>query len=138
MQPANDTRKKWILIVEDDDDFREAVAAFLDKQGYRTVHASKVLEAMNKLNNQKFECVLLDMKFDYRSGEQVVDYMRNTVDKNQNSTTPIIVMSGYLDPKVVKKIAPEVSFILVKPFETSLLLEKIQAACQAAAEKKAK
>ncbi|MCM2279550.1 MAG: response regulator [Oligoflexia bacterium] len=121
---------KWILIVEDDNDLREALARFLADKGFRTVTSSKVTDALNKLNNQKFSCILLDIKFDYRGGDHVVEFLR-TEESNPNHDTPILIMSGFLEPALIKRIGRLVNGILVKPFELPALLERLNSVLSA-------
>ncbi|MCM2322126.1 MAG: response regulator [Oligoflexia bacterium] len=128
---------KWILIVEDDQDLRETLAKYLTEKGFRAVSSSKITDALNKVNNQKFNCILLDIKFDYRSGDHVIEYLRSD-DANPNHDTPILVMSGFLEPVLIKKIAKLVNGILVKPFEKQTLLDRINAVISAPDDRMAK
>ena len=56
------THDKSILIVEDDDDVREAIAAFLEGEGYPVVEARHGEEALRCLRSStKFCLILLDL-----------------------------------------------------------------------------
>ncbi len=116
-------KNRWLLIADDDAAFIKALTDQLSNQGFKVISALKVSEAIAKLSKQKFECVLLDMRFEHASGEQIIYTMRSDTVFNQN--TPIIVMSGFLDPELVKRIGKQVNGFLVKPFNAEALLEKL-------------
>ena len=53
------THEKSILIVEDDDDVREAIAAFLEGEGYAVVEARHGEEALHCLRSSTEFCLIL-------------------------------------------------------------------------------
>jgi DNA-binding response OmpR family regulator len=120
---------KWLLIVEDEEDVFDALAEGLARQGdYRVVGAKNASEAAIKLRNQKFDCLLLDMRLGRgTSGEDVIDNVRRETN-GLNFETPVVVMSAYLEPDLVRRIGSRVSSMLVKPFNILAVREKIQAA----------
>ena len=84
--------KYSILIVDDEKIQRESLAGFLNKQGYQTYTAASVPEALNLVRQQVIEIVFSD----YKMGEH----------------------NGYELLLEVKKINPEISFILMTAFGT--------------------
>lgn len=116
-----------ILIVEDDADFSKTIEDVLTQSGYRPIRVGKVAEAMAKLRNQKFDCILLDLKLQGGSGESILNSIRANI-KEMNHSTPVIIMSGFLEKEIVTRSAKMVSAILVKPFNAQTILEKIRAA----------
>ena len=118
----------WILLVEDEPDVAESLTEILTSNGYRVMHSARAADAITKLCNQHFACLLLDMQLaDGGSGEEIISYTR-TSNKDLNATTPIIVTSGHLDTELVKRISHHVAGVLVKPFTPATLLAKVQAA----------
>jgi len=55
---------KRILIVDDDDDFREATELILTGAGYDVSHAVNGTEAEKKLRSEKIDLILLDIMMD--------------------------------------------------------------------------
>lgn len=127
MQRASDLKRSdWVLIVEDDVALRSTIEEALNGEKFRAVVAGKVAEAIQKLNNQKFDCVLLDLHFELRSGEQVLEHMRGDA-HGFNKDTPVIIISGNIDPQVIKRIGKQTSAVLVKPFSLADLISKVRA-----------
>ena len=118
----------WILLVEDEPDIAESITEVLTSNGYRVMHSARTADAITKLCNQLFACLILDMRLaDGNSGEEIITYTRNST-KELNATTPIVVTSGHLDAELVKRIGHHVAGVLVKPFSPAMLLTKVQAA----------
>ncbi|MGE4130833.1 MAG: response regulator [Bdellovibrionales bacterium] len=117
---------KWILVVEDDPDFSESLKLSLTQKGFSVIVSPKVGDALTKLNNQKFLCVLLDLRLEDNSGLKIVQQLRHPNAKDSfNFATPIILVSGALEPDVIKSVATKVQAILAKPFKTDVLVAKI-------------
>ena len=114
-----------IFIVEDDLRFSKTVEKALTHKGYKVLSAASVMEAKVKLQNQKFSCILLDLRLDGGSGESILTMLRGNK-KEDNHRTPVIIMSGFLEPEVVKRILPSVQGMLVKPFDPAALFKKIE------------
>ncbi len=117
---------RYALIADDDIDLARALAESLERDvGVKAVIASKVSEALMKLNNQRFDAVLLDLRFEHQSGEQVLEHMR-TEPTEKNRTTPVLVISGHIDPVVLKRIVTKVQGVLVKPFDRGTVIDKVK------------
>jgi CheY-like chemotaxis protein len=121
---AKPTPKPSVLIVDDEPEFARLLAAKLLTAGFRTVVSAKVTEAIQKLMNQKFGCILLDLHLEQGSGERVVDVLRGDVNL-PNFKTPILVMSGHLDARVIQRLGPRINGVFVKPLDSAKLLERI-------------
>jgi DNA-binding response OmpR family regulator len=119
--------KKNILVVEDEEFVQELIKDFLEKSEFSVVCSAKISETIYKLNNQKFDLVLLDLKLSGGSGTKIMEQLRNPSNADdKNAKTPIIIMSGYLDPAVVKQVALKVQGVLAKPLNMPELLNKIR------------
>ncbi len=114
-----------ILIIEDDPGFNSILQKSLVQKGYKILSSVSVIEAKAKLRNQKFDCILLDLHLEGGSGESIISTIRGNK-KDANFASPVIVMSGFLEPDVVKRIVPMVQGMLVKPFDPSALFKKIE------------
>jgi DNA-binding response OmpR family regulator len=118
---------KWVLVVEDDSSLAAILDEGLRSGGYRVIRVGTASDAMKKLGNQRFHCVLVDIRLASGSGEQIITFMR-THQGGYNYETPIIVTSGYLDVELVKRIKSTVAGILVKPFNIKTLLDRVASA----------
>jgi DNA-binding response OmpR family regulator len=125
LNPSKPLNKPLVLVVDDEPELAELLATKLQTPGYRTQTCGRVTDAITKLNNQKFDCILLDLRLERGSGERGVDILRS--DSNlPNHLTPILVMSGNLDAQVIGRLGNKISGVLVKPLDTQALLAKIQ------------
>lgn len=114
-----------ILIVEDDVELCNGIMRALHREGYNPSGAVELRDAMFKLKNQKYACVLLDMKLGIDFGEELITFMRTRADLD-NGDTPIVVISGNLDRELVEKIAHRIQGALVKPFDMKTLLDSVK------------
>ncbi|MEW6054999.1 MAG: response regulator [Bdellovibrionota bacterium] len=128
-----DQRNGWVLIVEDEKEFAETLAQRLGREGFRVQTTSKVSEASTKIKNQRFACILLDIKLEQGSGDQVVAIARMNK-TGFNYKTPILIMSGALGKDTLSKIAKEIAGVLIKPFEQEALVTKMKQVIKAAEE----
>lgn len=118
-------QRRFVLIVEDEQEFADLLARHLASEGYSPIICPRVPEAMLKLQKQRFHCILLDMRLEHGSGEKVIEELRDSR-SNFNHKTPIIVISAYLDGPLVKRIRADIADILVKPFDFKALTQRLE------------
>ena len=123
-------KKPWVLIVEDELEIVEILSIRLKKEGFEVSSCSKAPRAIQLMNNQKYDCLLLDMRLEQGSGEQILATIRRDI-RNLNYATPALVMSAFLDPVIVKRIGKDIQGAFVKPFERDALISKIKSICAA-------
>ncbi len=114
---------KTLLLVEDDLDVGESLLDLIVGWGYRCQHAVSFSEAITKLNNQKFDLIILDVVLKNMSGLRAVDIVRQ--ESHPNRETPILLHSANLDGNILKTYATEISEALVKPAPLLGLKEKL-------------
>ncbi|HEY8280701.1 MAG TPA: response regulator [Bdellovibrionota bacterium] len=119
------TDKMQILVVEDDKALCGSIMDALQLNGYKPTGAGDVREALAKLRNQVFGCILLDIKLGEESGDDLLTSIRVT-NSTLNTSTPILVISGHLDKALVQKVAKHIQGALVKPFDMTVLLENVK------------
>ena len=124
----NNTR--WALVVEDEEDLREIIVETLIKFGFKVISCGKLSEAKIKVKNQKFEVLFLDMHLGAESGEEIIEMVREDV-RGYNYISPIIVISGFLDPELIQRIGKTVNDILVKPFDMKTFFDRTNAVLSA-------
>ena len=114
-----------ILIVEDDQSLRSSLIGALEGEDFTCMGVGTVREATFKLKNQKFACVVLDLKLGEESGVEVATFMR-TRKEIPNHLTPVLVVSGSFEPEVMKSLAGKVQGAMVKPLDLAALKEKLK------------
>lgn len=117
---------KSILVIEDDRNFSYALSSALTEAGYQVVTSARPNEALVKLARQKFSCILLDLQLENYSGLKVIQQVRHVNSADTfNFETPIILMSGQLQPDVIHQCRDKVQAILAKPFDLDVILAKV-------------
>jgi CheY-like chemotaxis protein len=117
------TLKKVVLVVDDDADCRQMVAAVLETEGYDVVSLQNGDEALEYLRHAPGHpsCILLDLVM------PVVDGWMFLRERNSNpelETIPVIVLSG--QPDVEKQVIAAHASYLRKPFSPKHLTEVMQ------------
>ncbi len=109
-----------ILIVEDDTDINNMMAAALTKAGYECKQAFSGTEAMLYLNHEKFNVIILDLMLPGKSGNSIVEELKPGL------CTPIIVVSAKdeLDTKLDLLFSGADDY-MVKPFEIDELVARV-------------
>lgn len=115
-----------VLLVDDDEELCEIMKFYLykieDIRSIVTVHDG--MSATQKLRNQKFDLILLDMRMPRKNGYDLLDEFK---DNPFNSVHSVLAMSGTLDMDVLTIATYHgVKTFLVKPFNENLFLEKVR------------
>lgn len=123
---SNDTTKKRILIVDDDEGFRVLVSERLQVKGYKVEVAANGLHGIQKMNiNSNFQLIITDLKMPGLNGIEMIKKLKTEYSKFD---IPIIMLSGSLDAEaVIDAAALKLCHVLVKPISINLLLQKIEA-----------
>ncbi len=109
-----------ILVIDDDPTIRLAIAYTLVDEGYEVEKASGGQEALDLLDRQHFDLILLDMKMPRMDGWQFVKLYRG---RNQNPA-PIIVLTAAEDPGARAADVGADGYI-PKPFDLDVLIERV-------------
>ena len=86
------TPGQYILVVDDDDDFREALSEVLGDAGYPVQQAENGEVALRRVQEEAPGIVLLDLKMPVLDGWGVMERMR--VDP-RSAPIPILILSAY-------------------------------------------
>ena len=86
------TPGQYILVVDDDDDFREALAEILTSAGYPAEQAENGEVALRRIGAEAPGVVLLDLKMPVLDGWGVVERMRKDP---RTAHIPILILSAY-------------------------------------------
>jgi CheY-like chemotaxis protein len=120
-----------ILIVEDDADTREMLAALLSTEGFYAVAAEDGLEALHLLRTVRHRApevpclVLLDLKMPRLSGHE---FRRAQLGDPTVASVPVAVMSGAVDLEQRAKALGAVATIS-KPIDLDELLKIVRRYC---------
>lgn len=112
-----------ILVVEDDKDLLELIEMKLTEAGFAVITAESAPLARMKISNQKFDLIFLDIKLESGTGVDIVNFLKRDR-KGSNARTPVILMSGNIDPDVLSEVKDRIQGAVVKPFDPSELVEK--------------
>ena len=111
-----------ILVIEDEESFREALDFMLGKEGYSVELAATGKEGLEKFDNVHPDVVLLDLMLPEVSGADICKYIR------KKSNVPIIMLTAK-DTEVDKVVGLELGAddYVTKPFSTPELIARIRA-----------
>jgi len=111
-----------VLLVEDEKAIREAVTAYLEREGYWVTEAADGQAALEQFAKHRFDLVVLDLMLPIISGEQVCRTIRD------GSDVPIIMLTakGELEDRVAG-LELGADDYLVKPFSPRELVARVRA-----------
>lgn len=120
--------EKSILIIDDDTLILKSLARLLKKEGWEVDTCQNGKEGLEKLAGRRYDCTLLDVRMPLMTGAEMIGRLRELEDKKQLDRQKIIIISGYSDEDAAVKVFQHGAFQFIhKPFDNSLLLEKIKA-----------
>lgn len=110
---------KKILVVEDDSTIHELVRELLEKENYVVRNAYSGREALDILNNERIDLILLDLMLPEISGEEIVKEIRTNI--------PIIVISAKISSEdKINVLLDGANDYITKPFDKNELLARIK------------
>jgi DNA-binding response OmpR family regulator len=112
-----------ILICEDNKLAMKALSVFLSKAGFETTNAVDGNEAMDYINTNEYDLILVDIHLPYHSGLELIRHLRSELKKK----TPVIVVSAFSDQQIQRQ-AHELGIddYIVKPIDPTSLINKIR------------
>jgi DNA-binding response OmpR family regulator len=81
--------QKVILIVDDDDELRDAIRTMLETHGHKVIQARDGQEGQNLIYQQRPDLVILDMMMRRKGGYPVLEHFRDKKD-----APPIIMITA--------------------------------------------
>jgi CheY-like chemotaxis protein len=112
-----------ILLVEDDDDTREAFLDLLHDAGYKVTAATNGREALDLLRGEGASLVLVDLFMPVMDGAQLIEAMRRD---RALAGVPVVAITAAAATQVPAGVR-----VLKKPFRMDEVFELIQAHCGA-------
>ncbi|WAL58698.1 response regulator transcription factor [Thermocoleostomius sinensis] len=111
-----------ILIAEDEPRIAAFIAKGLLKNGYTVEVASTGAEALQKLQADRFDLLLLDLGLPDKNGWAVLDELQQS-----HCSLPVIIVSAQvLPPEPSIQTYQTIKAYLSKPFRFSELIETVQ------------
>ncbi len=119
-----DVNSQAILLVDDEDNIRDAIQTILARKGFYVDNAADGKQALElfKANPGKYDLIVTDQSMPKMSGVQLTQAIRHT-----QSNIPIILSTGQLgidDEKEFKNVG--ITAFIQKPWTAEELIEKIQ------------
>jgi DNA-binding response OmpR family regulator len=111
-----------VLVVEDEVDIMELVASTLEVDGYAVVRAANGMEAMERLEKDEPDLVVLDLMMPVISGLEVLQHIR------QKGSTPVILLTALeSEDNRVRGLQLGADDYIVKPFSIRELSARVAA-----------
>ena len=111
LQKISDFNDKSLLIVDDDNPFRERLARAMEKKGFEVSQAQGVKAGIESVKTKKPAFAVVDLRLGDGNGLEVVKEIQNS-----NSNSRIIMLTGYGNiPTAVAAIKQGAIDYLAKP-----------------------
>jgi len=114
-----------ILVVEDERDIVETLKIALERDGWTVTAAFDGMEALDKINEEKPDLIVLDIMLPKLDGHSLNIQLKKNP---ETANIPVVVMTGRGGLKDLLQLKENVniSAYLEKPFPIRLLKEKIE------------
>ncbi len=117
-EPATPTRRKCLLVVEDNATIGGLIVALLREEGYRALRAWDGREAIRMARDRRPDLIVLDLSLPYRDGVEVLYELKG---HDETRAAPIVLVSSdalQLTPEDRELVTATVS----KPFDIDRLM----------------
>lgn len=114
------SKKKSILVVDDDNSIRGLVAALLTREGYQVKTANGGREALEKLDTDKFDVVVLDLMMPDVNGHDVLARL-----KREKSKRCVVIMSAASEVQMTNLDPDLIVASVKKPFNVDDMLQAV-------------
>jgi DNA-binding NtrC family response regulator len=117
---------KNIMVIDDDMNIRSALSRELRFHGFNIIPAETGLMALNKLEKQEVDLVLVDMRMPVMGG---IEFIKQVI--IDHPAIQVIILSGTITKDVIASIAPyrdNIIDVIAKPWDPVSLANLIKAA----------
>jgi DNA-binding response OmpR family regulator len=123
-----ETRRATVLVVDDIPENREVLARRLEKRGLRVLQAEDGQRALDLVDRDRPDLILLDIMMPGMSGVEVLERIRR---KHSRFELPIMMVTGKDDSgSIVETLALGANDYVIKPVDFPVLLARVQAQLQ--------
>lgn len=113
-----------ILIVEDREDIAELIQHHLEKAGYKTCFAKNGKDALDLIQTEKLDLIILDLMLPKING---LDVLKQIKQNEKTKEIPVIIESAKSDDEdVILGLKLGAEDYVTKPFSPKVLLARIQ------------
>lgn len=113
-----------VLVVDDEDEFREMTSKILTKRGLNVMNAESGEKALEVLEHKRVDVVLLDVKMPGMDGIETLRHIRNL-----KPLVEVLLLTGHASVESgIEGMKLGAFDYLMKPIETDPLLEKLEEA----------
>ncbi len=116
--------RKRALVVDDDDPIRTMLAKVVERQNLQVDTARDGVEAIERLDDDGYSVIVLDMMMPRVDGYGVLQHMQEHHPEKLRCT---IIASAVPESEILKKFEMPVYRIHAKPFDMARLIEDIRA-----------
>lgn len=116
-----------VLVVDDDPDILEAICDILDGEDYRVARARNGAEALERVDAERPDVILLDLMMPVMDGVAFAKALRQ---RPADRDVPILVISADGNPQRAASVNPR--GYLAKPFDIDTLLSHVARICRPA------
>ena len=110
-----------VLIVEDEQAIRDLIALHLSKAGYKCDAAADGKDGIDKVDNNQYDLILLDVMMPEVDGYEMMEYIR------PRGVPVIFITAKHTVQDTVKGLKLGADDYLVKPFDMVELLARVEA-----------
>ncbi|MBC8279718.1 MAG: response regulator transcription factor, partial [Chloroflexi bacterium] len=120
-------QQKKILVVEDDDDIRTVLVAFLNRGGYETITAADGKDGLRRFYSDRPDLVVLDISMPVMDGWQVLERLREVSD------IPVLILSAAVQERdKLRGLRSGADDYITKPYSAEELLARVEVALRRA------
>ena len=113
---------KKVLVLDDEETIVKPIAHLLRQRDYEPITATQWTDALDALERERPDLLLLDLKMPTVEGSSMLEFIRE-----QGYAIPVIILSGGISNRVMEQLTPfGVEAFVPKPFEVSHLAEEIE------------
>lgn len=111
------------LVVDDDDPIRMMLSKIIERQGLEVETARDGVEAIERLDGDGYDVILLDLMMPRADGFAVLEHMRRT---NPDKIPRTIIASAIPENEILKRTNLPVHSVHAKPFDMQKLIADIR------------
>jgi len=116
-----------VLVVDDDPDILEAICDILDSESYRVARARNGAEALERVDAERPDVILLDLMMPVMDGVAFAKALR---ERPADRDVPILIISADGNPQRAASV--NARGYLAKPFDIDALLSHVADICRPA------
>lgn len=123
-EKSEDHTSKTVFLVDDDDSIQKYIKRLLGSVSLECESYARAEDFLENLDSHRAGCLLLDVRIPGMGGLELQKTLRK-----RGVRLPVIVLTGYVDMAVaVRAVKMGALDVLEKPFNSQMLLERIQEA----------